>query len=333
MLWRKRFAPRGGHPAVASDARRARRGRVLRVGRVRVASISRDGVGTTSTFAKVTGDQPRPWIAPGRARGEWFVAWLDVEAGHTESVRRAPAVPELMRGSALREALWVSADVTLAVAAVAVGLPERWHTTLVGFVFLAATWALVWRQDDEHVRARRARARRPRHSRAAASARRSLRDAAVACAWAFGLAGGHRGPVLLRLARVVAPVDAAAAPSRWRCNPVERRERGARPALRHRAARGGLLPRLPAVAPRRRVGAALARARRDARPRAGSSPPPSSRSGTSPPCTLPTRLAVFFPALLFGWLRARTGGIGASVCFHMLCNVYSQVLGRGYGLY
>jgi membrane protease YdiL (CAAX protease family) len=48
---------------------------------------------------------------------------------------------------------------------------------------------------------------------------------------------------------------------------------------------------------------------------------------------LPTRLAVFFPALLFGWLRARTGGIGASLTFHMLCNVYSQALGRGYGMY
>jgi membrane protease YdiL (CAAX protease family) len=48
---------------------------------------------------------------------------------------------------------------------------------------------------------------------------------------------------------------------------------------------------------------------------------------------VPARLAVFFPALLFGWLRARTGGIGASVVFHMLCNVYSQALGRGYGVY
>jgi membrane protease YdiL (CAAX protease family) len=48
---------------------------------------------------------------------------------------------------------------------------------------------------------------------------------------------------------------------------------------------------------------------------------------------LPARLAVFFPALLFGWLRARTGGIGASVCFHAACNVYSLALGRGYGVY
>jgi serine/threonine-protein kinase len=85
MLWRKRFAPRGGHPAVASTADGMAAVAYYEAGRVRIAAMSRDGVGTTSTFAKVTGDQPRPWIAPGRARGEWFVAWLDVESGHTES--------------------------------------------------------------------------------------------------------------------------------------------------------------------------------------------------------------------------------------------------------
>ena len=85
MLWRKRFAPHGGHPAVATTADGAAEVAFYEGGRVRVAALSRDGVGTTSTFAKVTGDQPRPWIAAGRARGEWFVAWQDVEAGHTES--------------------------------------------------------------------------------------------------------------------------------------------------------------------------------------------------------------------------------------------------------
>jgi hypothetical protein len=45
----------------------------------------------------------------------------------------------------------------------------------------------------------------------------------------------------------------------------------------------------------------------------------------------PARLAVFFPALLFGWLRARTGGIGASVLFHASCNLFSAYLARGYG--
>jgi membrane protease YdiL (CAAX protease family) len=47
----------------------------------------------------------------------------------------------------------------------------------------------------------------------------------------------------------------------------------------------------------------------------------------------PNRLAVFFPALVFGWLRARTGGVGASVAFHALCNIFSEMLGRAYGVY
>jgi hypothetical protein len=85
VLWRKRFAPKGGHPAVAFTDEGAAEVAFYEAGRVRVAAISRDGVGTTSTFARVTGDQPRPWIAPGRVRGEWFVSWLDLEAGHTEA--------------------------------------------------------------------------------------------------------------------------------------------------------------------------------------------------------------------------------------------------------
>lgn len=47
----------------------------------------------------------------------------------------------------------------------------------------------------------------------------------------------------------------------------------------------------------------------------------------------PARLAVFFPALLFGLIRIRTGGIGAGVIFHVLCNVFASTLGRGYGLW
>jgi membrane protease YdiL (CAAX protease family) len=46
----------------------------------------------------------------------------------------------------------------------------------------------------------------------------------------------------------------------------------------------------------------------------------------------PARLAVFFPALVFGWLRARTGGVGAPALFHMLCNVLASTLTRGYGM-
>lgn len=35
----------------------------------------------------------------------------------------------------------------------------------------------------------------------------------------------------------------------------------------------------------------------------------------------PARLAVFFPGLLFGYLRERTGSVAAPVIFHALCNI------------
>ncbi len=46
----------------------------------------------------------------------------------------------------------------------------------------------------------------------------------------------------------------------------------------------------------------------------------------------PNRLAVFFPALLFGWLRARTGGVGAGIVFHAMCNILTLVLAKSFGL-
>jgi membrane protease YdiL (CAAX protease family) len=45
----------------------------------------------------------------------------------------------------------------------------------------------------------------------------------------------------------------------------------------------------------------------------------------------PSRLAVFFPSLLFGWLRTRRGGIGAGAAFHAACNLFASFLARGYG--
>jgi membrane protease YdiL (CAAX protease family) len=42
--------------------------------------------------------------------------------------------------------------------------------------------------------------------------------------------------------------------------------------------------------------------------------------------TNPERLAVFFPGLVFGWMRARRGGIGAAILFHAMSNFYSETL-------
>jgi membrane protease YdiL (CAAX protease family) len=44
----------------------------------------------------------------------------------------------------------------------------------------------------------------------------------------------------------------------------------------------------------------------------------------------PARLAVFFPSLVFGFLRARSKGIGASVAFHAMCNLFSAYLAHSY---
>lgn len=38
------------------------------------------------------------------------------------------------------------------------------------------------------------------------------------------------------------------------------------------------------------------------------------------------RLAVFFPALLFGWMRERTGTVVGATLFHAACNLYARVL-------
>jgi len=227
----------------------------------------------------------------------------------------------------LTEALGVSAAVTATVALVAIATPTSWHTTLVGFVFLAATWAMVWRGDDSRVR-RAGLALGgvviPGRLDGAAAARAG----AKALSWATGLWVVVAVPFFLF----------------WRLwwAPTLTFSLGARPldaadellgqvfviALPEEAFyRGYLQSRLDEVwCPKvgvlgARVGPGLLVASA------------IFALGHVATVQLPARLAVFFPALLFGWLRARTGGIGASVLFHAFCNVYSQMLGRGYGVY
>jgi membrane protease YdiL (CAAX protease family) len=237
---------------------------------------------------------------------------------------------DVSRESPLREALLVSADVTIAVGAIALGLPPRWHGTLVGITFLAATWALVWRHDDDRVR-RAGLALGglviPGRLRVAALGR----EMALAGAWGVGVAaivavpfffGWHawwaRTMPRLPFSLAVKPIDVA----------NEALAQLLVIALPEEAFyRGYLQSRLDDVWPPRwrllgaRVGPGLL---------VGAAIFALGHVVTVP---VATRLAVFFPALLFGWLRARTGGIGASVCFHTICNLYSQALGRGYGIY
>jgi membrane protease YdiL (CAAX protease family) len=227
----------------------------------------------------------------------------------------------------LSEALWVSSDVTLAVAAIALVFPPSTHTTLVGMTFLAAVWALVWRKDDERVRGA-GLALGGLVIPGRLDVRSVARAAGRALFWALALTAVIAVPYFLawkswwqpRLTFSLAPrpVDAA--------NEVLGQLFVI--ALPEEAFyRGYLQSRLDEVwTPRWRV--------------LGASVGPGLiatsmifAAGHLATIQVPARLAVFFPALLFGWLRARTGGIGASVCFHATCNVYSLLLGRGYGLY
>jgi serine/threonine-protein kinase len=83
-LWRREFAATGSRPSVASS----NLGAVVAYyesSRLRMAPITRDGVGKSSILTRVSGFQPYPTLTPGSAPGEWYVAWRDYEAGHLES--------------------------------------------------------------------------------------------------------------------------------------------------------------------------------------------------------------------------------------------------------
>jgi len=45
----------------------------------------------------------------------------------------------------------------------------------------------------------------------------------------------------------------------------------------------------------------------------------------------PHRLLVFFPALLFGWLRRKQGALGAAILVHAMSNVLLAIVSRMYG--
>jgi len=206
-------------------------------------------------------------------------------------------------------------------------VPERFVATSVGFVFLAATWWLVWRKDDAAV-ARAGLALGGLVMPGRASARDAAADFVRALAWAVGFAAIVFVPFWLgwrwwwapkmTFALRVAPLDAM--------NEVFGQIVVI--ALPEEAFyRGYLQSRLDDALPRRvriagaPVGLGLVVASA------------IFALGHMATIHVPARLAVFFPALVFGWLRARTGGIGASLLFHALCNLFSEALGRGYGVY
>ncbi len=83
-LWHREFAPDAIRPTVAEAPEAGAIVAFFADNRLRVAPITRDGVGRASVISRVSGFQPNPTVVPGRERGEWLLAWRDYEAGHLE---------------------------------------------------------------------------------------------------------------------------------------------------------------------------------------------------------------------------------------------------------
>lgn len=221
--------------------------------------------------------------------------------------------------------LLAAAITTAVVTAVSYLTPDRFAATLVGVSFLAATWWLVLRHDELTVRA---------HGLSlggllepsSLDVRRLARTGAVAAAWALLLIAlifpafwlGYRiywhphAPFVFRVPPSI--FDEVAGQLVVIALPEEAFFRGfLQTSLdrvwppRWRIFGADLGPGLLVAAAIFAVGHLLT-------------------------IRHPARLAVFFPALLFGWLRARTGGIGAPLLFHAACNLFSAALMRGYGM-
>jgi hypothetical protein len=228
---------------------------------------------------------------------------------------------------ALVEALAASAAVTVVVSLVSAFVPEKYIATAVGFVFLAATWLLAWRRDDAKVE-RYGLALGGLVMPGKLALPRLARSTVVALAWALGLALVFFVPFYMGWRLWWAPKVPFALHVALRDALNEIMGQILVIALPEEAFyRGYLQSRLDEAWPRkvRILGAQI-----------GISVLVASlifALGHLATIRQPVRLAVFFPSLLFGWLRARTGGVGASIAFHAMCNLFSETLGRGYGVY
>ena len=239
--------------------------------------------------------------------------------------REPPPPPEPEEPPRLWKPLAAAALTTAAVTAASYLAPERWAATLVGVGFLASTWWLVLRHDELRVRAY-GLSLGGLLEPSRLDARRLARDALSATGWALLMMaltfppfviGYHRywhvhGPFVFRLPpslfdEIAGQLVVIALPEEafFRGYLQTALDRVFPPRTRVLGADLGLGWLLSAVI--FAVGHVLT-------------------------IRHPARLAVFFPALLFGWLRRRTGGVGAGILFHASCNLFSATLGRGFGL-
>jgi membrane protease YdiL (CAAX protease family) len=214
---------------------------------------------------------------------------------------------------------------TTAVVALLARLPDSVSATAVGFAFLAVTYVLVLRTDDSDEIARYGLSFGGLFDPAPLSATRILRDVSVALLWASAFALIFLPPFWLGFLcwwHIETPFHLP------RLNSLAGNFSGQLLviALPEEAFyRGYLQSALDEVwQPRWRVlGAELG----------------PSLLVTSALFALghlstefnAARLAVFFPSLVFGFLRSRSRGVGAGLVFHALCNLFASYLGQSYG--
>ena len=229
--------------------------------------------------------------------------------------------------SPLAKPLIVALAVTATVGAGALWAPKKYVATFVGLVFLGAVWRLVWTKDDDVVREHGVQLgglllHEP------VIVPNVLREGARAAAWALACAIVIFGPYYLGWRYWWSPHHAFSLDFR----PIDMGNDALGQLLlvalpEEAFYRGYLQTELDrAFTPRVRfLGATL-----------GPGLLVTSvifAIGHFVTVPVPARFAVFFPSLVFGWLRARTGGVGAPLAFHAFCNVFSEVLGRAYGVY
>jgi serine/threonine-protein kinase len=85
-IWRKRFASSGGRPALAMGPAGVARLVWFEQGRVRTATLGREGIGPASSLARAGSAEvlPTPSVVMGSEPGDWAISWLDLEAGRPE---------------------------------------------------------------------------------------------------------------------------------------------------------------------------------------------------------------------------------------------------------
>lgn len=243
------------------------------------------------------------------------------------AAERGPRAERADRVRALVEAIVASAVVTGVVTAASAFLPDRYVATAVGFLFLGATWALVWRGDDQRVE-RSGLALGGLVLPGPIAGKRITRSIATSLLWAAAFAAITFVPFFFGWrtfwhARGTFGLHVQA----WEtvneifgqlviiALPEEAFYRGYLQSRLDEALPGRVRILGASVGPALIVSSVI------------------FALGHYATIREPARLAVFFPSLVFGWLRARTGGIGAGVAFHASCNVFSELLGKGYRVY